>query len=71
MPTTNVLTLPPETNTGNHPTAVPGSSSPSTPLTRSYMLILSAAEHRVDDSMPLRAMRAVIPRRASTLRQDR
>jgi transposase InsO family protein len=40
-----VITVPPNTNKGNHPAAALNPSSPSTPPAYPHMLILSAVEH--------------------------
>jgi hypothetical protein len=47
LPTTNVLTVPPETNKDNHPVVALSPSSPSTPPAYPHMLILNAVEHVV------------------------
>jgi hypothetical protein len=49
LPTTNVLTLPPETNKDNHPTVAPNSSSPSPPPAYPHVLTLSAVEQPVSN----------------------
>jgi hypothetical protein len=43
-PTTNVLTLPPDTKKDNHPVVALNPSSPSTPPDYPHVLILSAAQ---------------------------
>jgi hypothetical protein len=47
LPTTNLLTLPPDTNEDNHLVAALNPSSRSTPPAYPHVLILSAVGHKV------------------------